>query len=114
MFGFVKGIFAAKPGPIGVDLGTDTIRLAQCMHDGKDWRLIAAACTDVPSGVRASAESKSLFIVEAVRELLSGGNFKGRDAVAWRGLMMPKPAKRSRGNWQANYPSTLILQCCDT
>lgn len=81
MLGFVKSMFAPKPGPIGVDFGTDTLRLAQCLHDGHDWHLIAAACTDIPSGVRGTPESLVEFTVEALRELLGQGGFKGRDAV---------------------------------
>ncbi len=81
MLGFVKSLFATKPGPIGIDLGTDTLRLAQCINDGKEWQLIAAACTDVPSGVRTSAESLNQFVVEALRELMHQGKFKGREAI---------------------------------
>jgi type IV pilus assembly protein PilM len=81
MLGFVKSMFAPKPGPIGVDFGTDTLRLAQCLHDGRDWHLVAAACTDVPAGVRSTPEALGEFTVEALRELLSQGGFRGRDAV---------------------------------
>ncbi len=81
MFGFVKTLFAARPGPIGIDLGTDTIRLAQCTQDGNDWQLSAAACTDVPAGVRDTAESLTSFTIEALRELLAQAKFKGREAI---------------------------------
>ncbi len=81
MLGFVKNLLAAKPGPIGVDLGTDTLRLAQCINDGKEWRLVAAACTDVPAGVRTSGETLNQFLIEALRELLHQGKFKGREAI---------------------------------
>lgn len=81
MLGFVRKLFAAKPSPIGVDIGTDTLRLAQCAFDGRDWHLTAAACTDIPSSMRQSAEQLNQYLIETTRELVSQGNFKGREAV---------------------------------
>jgi type IV pilus assembly protein PilM len=81
MLAFAKKLFAAPPTPIGVDLGTDTIRLAQCVHDGKEWRLAAAACTDVPAGVRENADTLTAFTVDAIREMIAAGGFRGRSAV---------------------------------
>jgi len=81
MFGITKKFFAVPSAPIGVDLGTDTLRLAQCVHDGREWVLAAAACTDIPAGVRGSTESLYKFAAGAIRDLVSGGNFKGRSAV---------------------------------
>lgn len=81
MLGFVRKLFAAKPSPIGVDIGTDTLRLAQCAFDGKDWHLTAAACTDIPAAMRQNAEQLNQYLSETLRELLAQGSFKGREAV---------------------------------
>lgn len=81
MLGFVRNLFTPRPGPIGVDLGTDTLRLAQCLHDGRDWHLTAAACTDVPTSVRQSPEALTEFLIQAIRDLLASAPFRGRDAV---------------------------------
>lgn len=81
MLGFVRNLFTPRPGPIGVDLGTDTLRLAQCLHDGREWHLTAAACTDIPSGVRQSSETLTEFLIQGIRDLLTCAPFRGRDAV---------------------------------
>ncbi|HEX8340174.1 MAG TPA: pilus assembly protein PilM [Tepidisphaeraceae bacterium] len=81
MLSFTKKFFAAPSTPIGVDLGTDTLRLAQCVHDGREWQLAAAACTDVPASARESTEALNTFAAEAIRDLVAGGNFSGRSAV---------------------------------
>lgn len=87
MLGFVRNWFSAKASPIGVDLGTDTLRLAQCIHDGREWRLHAAACMDVPQHARQSQETLNDFLGEAIRELVHQGRFSGRDAI----LCVPSP-----------------------
>lgn len=81
MLGFVRNWFSSKASPIGVDLGTDTLRLAQCMHDGKEWRLHAAACMDVPQHAKQSFELLNDFLGDAIRELVQQGKFSGRDAI---------------------------------
>ena len=35
MLGFVQTFFAPKPSPIGVDFGTDAIRMAQVLFDAE-------------------------------------------------------------------------------
>jgi len=81
MLGFVRNWFSPKAAPIGIDLGTDTLRLAQCVHDGREWQLHAAACTDVPATVRMSAESLNDYLSQTIRALVAEGNFVGRDCV---------------------------------
>jgi type IV pilus assembly protein PilM len=81
MLGFVKDWFARPASPIGVDIGTDTIRVAQCVHDGREWQLAAAACTDVPAGMREPSEERTQFLVDALRDLVGHGNFRGKQAV---------------------------------
>ena len=47
MLGFVKSFLGAKSAPIGVDFGTDSLKLAQVATDGGEWKLIGAASADV-------------------------------------------------------------------
>jgi type IV pilus assembly protein PilM len=81
MLSFVQNWFGPKPSPIGVDFGTDCLRLAQVAWVEGDHRLVAAASCDVPSHVRGNPAARMQFFSEAVRDLLSQGRFRGRQAV---------------------------------
>lgn len=81
MLGFVKNWLGTKANPIGVDFGTDSVKLAQVALVNGEWRLTAAASADVPSHARHDSASRMAFLAQATRELLSQGNFNGRQAV---------------------------------
>src|SRR4051794_27630065 len=81
MFGFLKTFVAAGVNPIGVDFGSDCLRMAQVQMGNGEPRIIAAASADVPSHVRNDAAARASFFVETTRDLLSQGKFKGRQAV---------------------------------
>jgi len=81
MLTFVQNWFGPKPNPIGVDFGSDGLRLAQVQFTGGEWRLTAAAMADVPSSVRHDPAKRLNFFVETTRDLLAQGTFKGRQAV---------------------------------
>ncbi|MCC6424719.1 MAG: pilus assembly protein PilM [Phycisphaerales bacterium] len=81
MFGLAKKFFVPKANPIGVDFGSDALRLAQVRYEEGDYRLIAAASADVPSHVRNDPSAKLAFFVQTTRDLLAQGNFVGRQAV---------------------------------
>jgi type IV pilus assembly protein PilM len=75
---FVQSWFSSPSSPIGVDFGSDCLRLAQVEPADGEYRLVAAASADVPPHVRNEPNSRFNFFVETVRELLSQGNFRGR------------------------------------
>lgn len=81
MLGFMQNWFAAKANPIGVDFGSDCLRLAQVQVMDKEHRLIAAACADVPSHVRNDPAQRLQFFIDTTRDLLAQGNFRGREAI---------------------------------
>lgn len=81
MLGFAQNWFSAKPNPIGIDFGTDTLRLAQVQTTGPTHALFAAGCCEVPDFAKVDHESRLDFFEQAVRDLLSRGKFKGRSAV---------------------------------
>jgi type IV pilus assembly protein PilM len=81
MFGLAKKFFVPRANPIGVDFGSDGLRLAQVRYEGGDYRLIAAASADVPSHVRNDPSARLAFFVQTTRDLLAQGNFVGRQAV---------------------------------
>lgn len=81
MFSFVQNWFSPKANPIGIDFGSDSLRLAQIRFDGQDHKLFAAASSDVPSHAQCDPESRFDFFTESVRDLLSQGKFHGRQVV---------------------------------
>ncbi|HEV7300191.1 MAG TPA: pilus assembly protein PilM [Tepidisphaeraceae bacterium] len=81
MLNFVNNWFAAKANPIGVDFGTDAIRLAQVQWVDGDYKLAAAATADVPSHVRNDPKARAQFFIESMRDLLAQGKFRGRQVV---------------------------------
>ncbi|HEY7115566.1 MAG TPA: pilus assembly protein PilM [Tepidisphaeraceae bacterium] len=80
MFGLLK-TFAATANPIGVDFGSDCLRMAQIQVVDGEPRIVAAASADVPSHVRNDAAARASFFVETSKDLLAQGKFKGRQAV---------------------------------
>jgi type IV pilus assembly protein PilM len=85
MLSFVQNLFAPKINPIGIDFGTDCLRLAQVMPFNNEHKLIAAASADVPAHIRNNASARLQFFADTARDLLAQGNFRGRQAV----LAMP-------------------------
>jgi type IV pilus assembly protein PilM len=81
MLGFVQNWFAPVPSPIGVDFGTETLRMAQVDLVDGEYKLVAAASTDVPANVRSDPAARSAFFAEGLRDLLASGNFRGRKAI---------------------------------
>lgn len=81
MFGFVQNWLAPRAQPIGVDFGSDCLRLAQVQMFGDEPRLIAAASADVPHHIRQDPDARLAFFSENLRDLLAQGRFHGRTAV---------------------------------
>jgi type IV pilus assembly protein PilM len=83
MFGLVQNLFGQRRcNPIGVDFGSDSLRLAQVQWAGDEYRLVAAASADVPAHVRAAdLPTRAQFLADTTRDLLAQGDFKGRAAV---------------------------------
>ena len=81
MFERVQNWLSTHAQPIGVDFGSDCLRLAQVQFHGNEPRLIAAASADVPHHIRQDAEARMAFFSENVRDLLAQGNFRGRQAI---------------------------------
>src|SRR5688500_5119135 len=81
MLGFVKNMFGAKTSPIGIDFGSDSLKMAQAVFSGGEWLLQAAASADVPSNVRHDPAARLNFFCDTVKDLLVQGSFQGRQAV---------------------------------
>jgi type IV pilus assembly protein PilM len=68
--------------PIGVDIGHDSVKLLQLVVTGRSLTVHAAARRMLDVSRQPAGELVSAQAIEAVRELLRGGNFYGRNAVA--------------------------------
>ena len=81
MIGFVKNLMGSKSSPIGVDFGSDSLKLAQVAISGGEWNMIGAASADVPSHVRHDPTARLNFFIQTTRELLASGGFTGKSVV---------------------------------
>lgn len=66
-------------GPIGVDIGSRSVKLLQ--FDAARTRLQDAARWDLPPEPSGKAERRDQRAAEAIRRVREGRNFRGRDAV---------------------------------
>lgn len=81
MLAFVKNILGTKVSPIGVDFGSDSLKMAQVHGSGRNLELLAAGSVDVPSHIRHDASGRLNFYTDAIREILASAKFRGRQAV---------------------------------
>lgn len=81
MLKLMQNWLTPRANPIGVDFGSDALRMAQVQVVDGEHRLIAAASCDVPSHVRNSGVARIQWFADAARDLLTQGNFKGRNAI---------------------------------
>lgn len=68
--------------PIGVDFGTDCLKLLQVDLSQDAPRLVAAAAKAVPHEVRNDTEQRRKFLVDTIADLYREGGFKGKRAIA--------------------------------
>jgi type IV pilus assembly protein PilM len=68
-----------RHGPLGVDLGTHSVKLMQFSADGS--RLLAAERWDLPYAEKSSPAQREAALVEAIKAARASQRFRGRDAV---------------------------------
>jgi type IV pilus assembly protein PilM len=81
MLGLVQNWFGPRCNPIGVDFGTDSLRLAQVQWIENDWRLTAAASAPVPAEMRRDPAARWAFFTKTMRDQMATGNFHGRTVM---------------------------------
>ena len=72
-------------GPIGLDVGADGVKMLQLIHAGGKLAVLAGARKRLPEAAVETAtepQARRGFAVQAVREMLSGGDFRGRNVVS--------------------------------
>ncbi|MHC4618302.1 MAG: pilus assembly protein PilM [Planctomycetota bacterium] len=72
----------AKWGPIGVDIGDDTIKMVQLSNDGKDVTLIAVGYKSQPGDIETDSANWQRWCIDAIRDLAANGRFRGRKIIA--------------------------------
>jgi type IV pilus assembly protein PilM len=85
MLGLVQNWFGPRCNPIGVDFGSDALRMAQVNSVDNDWKLIAAAHAPIPPEIRQDPAARWSFFTQTAKELLAKGKFRGRHVM----LAMP-------------------------
>ena len=78
MFSFLK----YRTYPIGVDVGRDSLKLAQLGNNGKGIHLIAGGIENRPADVKLGSGDWQRWVIEAIRKLIANGKFRGRNIVA--------------------------------
>jgi len=67
--------------PVGIDLGTDTIKMAQLRRVAGELELVAADSVEVPGDCRGDRRQKLAFLADRLPQLLGGRGFRGRRCV---------------------------------
>ena len=78
MFGFAKN----HTGPIGVDLGHSSLKLAQLGNNGTGTNLLAGNSKSTPADMKPGSSLWQKWAIEAIRLLTTYGHFQGRDVIA--------------------------------
>jgi len=67
--------------PIGVDLGSSTVKMAQLRTSGGDVELLAAGLAEVPPSCREDFSQRVAFFSDSIRSIRKANAFRGRECV---------------------------------
>lgn len=81
MLKMVQSLFGPKPSPVGVDFGSETLRMAQVGVTDGEYTLAAASCIQIPMGARKDTSARMQFLAETCRPTFQKGRFAGRQIV---------------------------------
>jgi type IV pilus assembly protein PilM len=68
--------------PIGLDIGHNSIKMIQLAVNGGHISVVAADKARVDSSINGDTQERRNFVVSMVKQMLSKGNFRGRDVVS--------------------------------
>jgi Tfp pilus assembly PilM family ATPase len=77
MLSFLK----RKVFPIGVDMGSETLKMAQLVQDSDGLRVIAGTKDDLPPDVKLGTSQWQHWVIKTIRQMISQGTFKGRKVI---------------------------------
>jgi Tfp pilus assembly PilM family ATPase len=72
----------AKSSPIGVDMGDDTVTMAQLVNNGNGMSLIAGACENRPPDIKPGSVDWQRWAIKTIRQVSGRCQFRGRDVIA--------------------------------
>lgn len=78
----LSGLFKKKVFPIGVDLGSGYLKMAQLQRDDKGLHLKAAAIREKPYDISVGTAEWQKWIAETTPQLIAGNGFKGKEVIA--------------------------------
>ena len=74
-------IIRGKNLPIGVDLGTSTVKMVQLRQTGEEYKLLAASSEAIPRLPQTDLTQRLDFLSGAIRTAIKTGAFVGRQCV---------------------------------
>jgi Tfp pilus assembly PilM family ATPase len=78
----ILNIFKKNILPIGIDLGSGYLKMAQIRRDDDGLHLHAASVEETPRGLSAGSAEWQRWVAQTVHDLSAKGNFHGREAIA--------------------------------
>jgi len=75
----VRWFVKRRRGPIGIDVGSTTVKLLQLSADRTE--VLEAACWELPAGPEGQPDRSPASVAEAIRRAREGRGFRGREAV---------------------------------
>lgn len=77
MLSFLK----RKVFPIGVDMGSETLKMAQLIEDSEKVRVLAGTKDDLPPEMKLGSSQWQHWVIKTIRQMLAQGTFKGKKVV---------------------------------
>lgn len=74
-------VIKGKTLPIGVDLGSSTVKLAQLRWSEDNVELLAAGAQDIPQDCRGDLRRRLQFLWPCIRKIVKSHPFRGRQAI---------------------------------
>jgi len=77
------GLFSAKTGYIGVDIGNSSVKIVELKQEGGKPKLVTYGYVDSPCDiVRDASEEKQIKVVEIIKDILKKSKITSKKAVA--------------------------------
>jgi Tfp pilus assembly PilM family ATPase len=68
--------------PVGVDMGNDSVTMAQLADNGHGIDLVSGACKKCPPYIKPGSVDWQKWAIDRVREVTSSGRFRGKEVIA--------------------------------
>jgi len=68
--------------PIGLDIGHNSIKMIQLLMKGEQLSGIAAQKARIDPGINGDGQERSRFVISAIKQMLTEGNFHGRNVIS--------------------------------